>query len=93
MGREPTVNIDEFVNKLSTYLESLPTKDLELCDISNEIGILIAELVGTKDASETEVIAGIRHGFDLVRIRNKQAEEDGELKEWLDAKPVGKEII
>ena len=70
MEREPTINIDDFVNKLCPYLESLPIKDLE-----------------------TEVIAGIRHGFDLVRIRSYQTEEDVELKEFLDAKSVGKEKI
>ncbi|EJG2257338.1 TPA: hypothetical protein ACMDU7_000544 [Vibrio parahaemolyticus] len=91
MEREPTVNIDDFVNKLCSSVESLPTKELELCDLSNEIGIAIATLIGSKKALETEVIAGIRHGFDLVRIRSDQAEEDVELKELLDAKSVGKE--
>lgn len=84
MENEPTVNIDEFINKFSLSVGSLPTRDLELCDIANEIGIVIAELVGTRSTLETEVIASIRHGFDLVRIRSNESEEDGGLKERLD---------
>ncbi|PAS27204.1 hypothetical protein CGT72_18530 [Vibrio cholerae] len=67
MSTEPTVNTDEFLKMLVSELESLPTKELELCDLSNEIGLIVAKLVGTKKALENEFKSGIEHGFDLVR--------------------------
>jgi hypothetical protein len=77
--KEPTINIDEFVRDLLSSVESLPTKDLELSDLSNEIGMVLARLSGSEHLCEREVLSGIGHGFDLVR--------------WQDSKPVGNEII
>ncbi|MGR5542906.1 hypothetical protein ACPV5V_30590, partial [Vibrio campbellii] len=68
-----TVNSDEFLKALASELESLPTGDLELCDLSNEIGIIVAKLAGTDKAIEDEIKAGIEHGFDLVRKDVKTA--------------------
>ena len=67
MNTEPTVNTDEFLKTLASELESLPTKDLELCDLSNEIALIVAKLVGADKALENEFKSGIEHGFDLVR--------------------------
>lgn len=69
MNTEPTVNTDEFLKVLSSQLKSLPTEDLELCELSNEIGLIVAKLVGTKKPLENEFKSGIAHGFDLVRAR------------------------
>ncbi|HGZ7309439.1 TPA: hypothetical protein ACOL2E_003640 [Vibrio parahaemolyticus] len=77
--KELTINIDDFVRELLSSVESLPTKDLELSDLSNELGMVIARLYGSEHLCESEVLSGICHGFDLVR--------------WQDSKPVGNEII
>ncbi|GAD81297.1 hypothetical protein VEZ01S_55_00130 [Vibrio ezurae NBRC 102218] len=66
MNTEPTVNTDEFLKVLSSELKSLPTQDLELCDLSNEIGFIIAKLTGTDQSLENEFKSGIAHGFELV---------------------------
>ncbi len=73
MNTEPTVNTDEFLKILSSELKSLPIQDLELCDLSNEIGIIVAKLAGTEQALENEFNSGIAHGFDLVRRKVKKA--------------------
>lgn len=44
MKSEVTINIDEFVKSLLSSVESLPTNNLELCDLANEIGMVIARL-------------------------------------------------
>ena len=95
MESEPTINIDEFVKNLSSSVESLPTKDLELCDLANEIGIALARLAGAEKFNEREVLAGIDHGFDLVRKKMNTANSNDELefKEWIDTHLTGKEII
>lgn len=61
------MNTDEFLKTLSSELKSLPTQDLELCDLSNVIGLIVAKLAGTEQALENEFQSGIEHGFDLVR--------------------------
>lgn len=63
MNTEPTVNTDEFLKILTSELKSLPTKDLELCDLSNEIGLMVAKLVGTEKSLENEFKSGIEQGF------------------------------
>ncbi len=73
MNTEPTVNTDEFLKILSSELKSLPTEDLQLCDLSNEIGLIVAKLVGTEKPLENEFKSGITHGFDLVRREVKKA--------------------
>ncbi|MCH1924168.1 hypothetical protein L9G74_06435 [Shewanella sp. C32] len=71
----PTVNIDELLKTVRTSVQALPSSDLELCDLANELGIALAKLVGTDKSYESEVLSGIKHGFDLVR---KNAEADNE---------------
>lgn len=46
---------------------------MELCDLSNELGIAIANLAGSDKSLEKEVTTGIEHGFDLVRRRDESA--------------------
>lgn len=72
MDTEPTVNTDEFLKILSSELKSLPTKDLELCDLSNEIGLIVAKLAGADKPLENEFKSGIEHGFYLVRLEIKR---------------------
>ncbi|WP_417762388.1 hypothetical protein [Shewanella sp.] len=62
-----TVNIDELLTTVRTSVQALPSNDLELCDLANELGIALAELVGLDKSYEAEVLSGIKHGFDLVR--------------------------
>ncbi|MCW8336524.1 hypothetical protein [Vibrio paucivorans] len=73
MNKEPTVNTDEFLKILSSKLKSLSSQDLELCDLSNEIGLVVAKLVGTDNPLENEFKSGIAHGFDLVRRETEEA--------------------
>lgn len=63
----PTVNIDELLKTVLTSVQNLPSNNLELCDLANELGIALAKLVGTDKLHESEVLSGIKHGFDLVR--------------------------
>lgn len=63
----PTVELDELLKTVCTSVQNLPSKDLELCDLANELGIALAKLVGTDKSFESEVLSGIKHGFDLVR--------------------------
>lgn len=71
----PIVNIDELLKTVRTSVQALLSNDLELCDLANELGIALAESVGTDKSYEVEVLSGIKHGFDLVR---KNAEADNE---------------
>ncbi len=75
LNQEITVNIDEFIQALLIAIETLPTKELELCDLSNELGLVIANLAGSDKSLEMEVTTGIEHGFDLVRRRDESAED------------------
>ncbi|MGL0822235.1 hypothetical protein [Vibrio vulnificus] len=67
MNDEPKVNIDEFIQCLKREISRLPVDDLELCDLSNEIGRVIAMLAGADKRHEQEVVSGVEHGFDLIR--------------------------
>lgn len=67
MGSRATVNLDELLKTLRTSVQTLPSNDLELCDLANELGIALAELVGADKSYEAEVLSGIKHGFDLAR--------------------------
>jgi hypothetical protein len=72
MNTEPRVNTDEFLKILSSVLKSLSTRDLELCDLSNEIGLIVAKLAGVDKSLENEFKSGIEHGFDLLRLEIKR---------------------
>lgn len=54
------INIDEFIKNLSISIKTLPTKELEPCDLSNEIGIIIANLAGSDKSLEMVVAAVLR---------------------------------
>lgn len=60
------VNRYTFVSDLMSALDSLPDGDIELCDLANEIGRVIASLNSTHKSHLREVIHGLEHGFDLI---------------------------
>ncbi len=61
-----SVNPDIFLSNLKLALDSLPDGDIELCDLGNEIGRVIANLNSPNKALLREVIYGVEHGFDLI---------------------------
>ncbi|NOI35829.1 hypothetical protein F0250_18040 [Vibrio cyclitrophicus] len=61
------VNLDIFLSNLKLALDSLPDGDIELCDLGNEIGRVIANLNSPNKTLLREVTHGIEHGFDLIR--------------------------
>lgn len=61
------VNLDVFLSNLKLALDSLPDGDIELCDLGNEIGRVIANLNSPNKTLLREVTHGIEHGFDLIR--------------------------
>ncbi len=65
------VNLDIFLSNLKLALDSLPDSDsdsdIELCDLGNEIGRVIANLNSPNKILLREVTHGIEHGFDLIR--------------------------
>ncbi|ANQ27025.1 hypothetical protein BA894_11415 [Vibrio natriegens] len=69
------VNTDIFLSELKLALDSLPDGDIELCDLANEIGRVIASLNSPHKTSLRETIHGIEHGFDLA------SKEKGALNE------------
>lgn len=60
------VNPDTFVSELQLAFDSLPDGDIELCDLANEIGRVIANLNSPYKSHLCEVIHGIEHGFNLI---------------------------
>lgn len=60
------VNRHTFVSDLMSALDSLPDGDIELCDLANEIGRVIANLNSPNKALLREVIYGVEHGFDMI---------------------------
>ncbi|HIH0410891.1 TPA: hypothetical protein ACYHN3_002810 [Vibrio cholerae] len=60
------VNPDIFLSNLKLALDNLPDGDIELCDLGNEIGRIIANLNSPNKTLLREVIYGVEHGFDLV---------------------------
>ncbi|WP_228006459.1 hypothetical protein [Vibrio sp. OPT10] len=70
VSNEPSsdfVNPDIFLSNLKLSFDSLPDGDIELCDLGNEIGRVIAHLNSPNKTLLREVIYGIEHGFDLIR--------------------------
>ena len=61
------VDVEMFITKLMTALNDLPKKDIEVCDLANEVGIAIASLAGSEKHIERECLSGIKHGFSMVR--------------------------
>ncbi|WP_418114088.1 hypothetical protein RJD40_05545 [Vibrio scophthalmi] len=71
------VNPGTFVSELKLALDNLPDGDIELCDLANEIGRVIANLNSPHKALLREVILGVEHGFELINkergVLNEQA--------------------
>lgn len=61
------IDIELFMTKLKAVLSAIPQKDIELCDLANELGIVLASLSGNEKHTEKECLKGIRHGFSLTR--------------------------
>ncbi|MBB1465651.1 hypothetical protein H5300_20485 [Vibrio sp. SG41-7] len=60
------VNPNAFLSYLELALDNLPDGDIELCDLGNEIGRVIANLNSPHKTLLQEVIHGVEHGFDLI---------------------------
>nr|HAS2387063.1 hypothetical protein [Vibrio cholerae O1] len=60
------VNPYIFLSNLKLALDNLPDGDIELCDLGNEIGRIIANLNSPNKTLLREIIYGVEHGFDLV---------------------------
>lgn len=69
------VNRHTFVSDLTSALDSLPEGDIELCDLANEIGRVIANLNSVHKNHLREVIHGLEHGFDLIAIEKGAGDE------------------
>lgn len=63
------IDIELFMTKLKVVLSALPQKDIEVCDLANELGIVLASVLGNEKNIEQECLEGIRHGFSLTRTR------------------------
>jgi len=57
---------DIFLSNLKLALDSLPDGDIELCDLGNEIGRVIANLNSPHKCHLRDVLHGIEHGFELI---------------------------
>lgn len=60
------VNPDVFLSNLKLALNSLPYDDIELLDLTNEIGRVIANLNSPDKCHLRDELHGIEHGFDLI---------------------------
>lgn len=60
------VNPDIFLSNLKSALNCLPDGDVELGDLGNEIGRVIASLNSPHQCHLRDVLYGIEHGFDLI---------------------------
>ncbi|KNH11906.1 hypothetical protein ACS79_15100 [Vibrio lentus] len=60
------VNPDIFLSNLKLVIDSLPDDDIELCDLSNEIGRVIVSLNSSQKCHLRDVLHGIEHGFNLI---------------------------
>ncbi|MEZ8820157.1 hypothetical protein AB4562_14205 [Vibrio sp. 10N.222.54.A1] len=60
------LNPDIFLSNLKLALDSLPDGDIELCNLGNEIGRVIANLNSPNKTLLREVIYGVEHGFDMI---------------------------
>ncbi|CAH8242221.1 conserved hypothetical protein [Vibrio aestuarianus] len=69
------VNPDIFLSNLKLALDNLPDGDIELCDLGNEIGRVIASLNSPNKTRLREVTNGIEHGFDLIRKERGSSNE------------------
>lgn len=63
------IDIELFMTKLKAVLSAIPQKDIEVCDLANELGIVLASVLGNERHTEKECLEGISHGFSLIRTR------------------------
>ena len=61
------IDIELFMAKLKVVLSALPQKDIGVCDLANELGIVLASVLGNEKNIEKECLEGISHGFSLTR--------------------------
>lgn len=64
--RPDLLNPNIFLSNLKLALDRLPDGDIELCDLGNEIGRVIANLNSPNKTLLREVVYGVEHGFDMV---------------------------
>lgn len=69
------VNPDIFLSNLKFALDSLPEGDIELCDLGNEIGRVIASLNSPHKTLLRDTISGIEHGFELINKERGSSNE------------------
>ncbi|MBE4475875.1 hypothetical protein D5E87_23120 [Vibrio parahaemolyticus] len=65
--RPDLLNPNIFLSNLKLALDRLPDGDIELCDLGNEIGRVIANLNSPNKTLLREVVYGVKHGFDMIR--------------------------
>lgn len=65
-SRPDLLNSNVFLSNLKLALDRLPDGDIELCDLGNEIGRVIANLNSPNKTLLREVIYGVEHGFDMI---------------------------
>ncbi|WP_114786274.1 hypothetical protein [Vibrio tetraodonis] len=65
------VNRHTFVSDLTLALDSLPDGDIELCDLANEIGRVIANLNSSHKSDLREAIRGLEHGYDSIALKKR----------------------
>ncbi|HFG2072411.1 TPA: hypothetical protein ACGF3P_002265 [Vibrio cholerae] len=73
--RSDLVNPYIFLSNLKLALDSLTDGDIELYDLGNEIGRVIASLSSPNKTRLREVTNGIEHGFDLIRKERGSSNE------------------
>ncbi len=73
--RSDLVNPYIFLSNLKLALDSLTDGDIELYDLGNEIGRVIASLSSPNKIRLREVTNGIEHGFDLIRKERGSSNE------------------
>ncbi len=64
--RPDLLNPNIFLSNLKLALDRLPDGDIELCDLGNEIGRVIANLNSPNKTLLREVVYGVKHGFDMI---------------------------
>lgn len=73
--RSDLVNPYIFLSNLKLALDSLTDGDIELYDLGNEIGRVIASLSSPNKTRLREITNGIEHGFDLIRKERGSSNE------------------
>lgn len=69
------VNRHAFVSDLTLALDSLPDDDIELCDLANEIGRVIANFNSSHKSHLREAIRCLEHGYDSIALEKGANDE------------------